>query len=51
MKIKVLIDNIENDELAGEWGLAIYIEHNGKKILLDTGGSDLFLTNAEKNGC
>ena len=50
MKIKVLIDNIENDELAGEWGLAIYIEHNGKKILLDTGGSDLFLTNAEKMG-
>ena len=36
MKISVLIDNIENGSLVGEWGLAIYIEHNGRKILLDT---------------
>ena len=50
MKISVLIDNIENGSLVGEWGLAIYIEHNGRKILLDTGGSEQFLDNAAKMG-
>lgn len=52
MRATVLVDNIKNEELeaAGEWGLAIYIEHEGKKILLDTGSSDLFVTNARKLG-
>ena len=52
MKATILVDNIKNEELgaAGEWGLAIYIEHEGKKILLDTGSSDLFATNAKKLG-
>ena len=37
MRATVLVDNIKNEELeaAGEWGLAIYIEHEGKKILLE----------------
>ncbi len=37
-------------ELKGEWGLSIYIEYNGKNILLDTGGSALFAENAKKLG-
>lgn len=50
MKATVLVDNIADNGLCGEWGLCIYIEYNGQKILLDTGASDLFLKNAEKIG-
>ena len=50
MKATVLVDNIACNELAGEWGLSIYIEYGDKKILLDTGASELFLENAEKMG-
>lgn len=47
MKFTILTDNISNDNVNGEWGLCVYIEYNGKKILLDTGASDLFIKNAE----
>lgn len=50
MKATVLVDNIADSGLSGEWGLSIYIEYHGKKILLDTGASDLFLKNAGKIG-
>ena len=50
MKETVLYDNIACGDIGGEWGLCIYIEYRGKKILLDTGSSDLFLKNAEKLG-
>ena len=50
MKATVLSDNIACGNIGGEWGLCIYIEYQGKKILLDTGSSDLFLKNAEKLG-
>lgn len=50
MKATVLVDNIEANDIPGEWGLCLFIEHNGKKILLDTGASDLFLNNAERLG-
>lgn len=50
MKLTVLIDNIASGELAGEWGLAIYIEQAGKKILLDAGGSGRFIENAARLG-
>lgn len=50
MKATVLVDNIADKELSGEWGLSIFIEYNGKKILLDAGASDLFLKNAGKIG-
>ena len=50
MKVTVLSDNTGCGELRGEWGLSLHIEFNGKKYLLDTGGSELFLTNAEKLG-
>lgn len=50
MRATVIVDNIENDGIKGEWGLCIYIEYNGKKILLDTGASGLFVENADKLG-
>lgn len=50
MKAKVVVDNIANGSLKGEWGLCIYIENEGKKILLDAGGSNLFATNAKGLG-
>ena len=48
MKIKILIDNISGAEkqLKGEWGLCVYTEFNGKRILLDTGASAQFAKNA-----
>lgn len=46
MLAKVLVDNISKNDLEAEWGLSIYIEENGKKILLDTGKSNRFLKNA-----
>ncbi|MCR5784073.1 MAG: MBL fold metallo-hydrolase [Eubacterium sp.] len=51
MKATVIIDNTGADEMQGEWGLCIYIEYNGKTILLDSGSSDLYLENAKKLGC
>lgn len=50
MKATVVIDNIANGDIKGEWGLCIYIEYDGKTVLLDTGGTNLFLTNMEKLG-
>ena len=50
MEITVLVDNIPHEDLEAEWGLAVYIEHDGHKLLLDTGASDLFIKNAEKLG-
>ena len=50
MKATVLTDNIENGTLKGEWGLAVYIEYKDKKILLDTGATELFAENAKKLG-
>ena len=48
MRATVIVDNIGNDTLKGEWGLCIYIEYKNKKILLDAGASGLFLENAKK---
>ena len=50
LKATVLIDNISQNDLQPEWGLSIYIEYQGKKILLDTGASGRFLDNAKKLG-
>ena len=50
MKVTILVDNNGTRELKGEWGLSAFIEYNGKNILLDAGGSDLFVKNAEKLG-
>lgn len=50
MKATVLIDNLSEGELIKEWGLCIFIEYEGKKILLDTGGSGAFADNAKRLG-
>lgn len=50
MKLTVLIDNIPKDDLVGEWGLSIYIEVSGHKILLDSGTSGKFADNAKALG-
>jgi len=50
MKATILIDNLTKGSLVPEWGLSIYIEYNGHKILLDTGASGRFARNAENLG-
>lgn len=50
MLATVLSDNIPQGQLKGEWGLSIYIEYEGRNILLDTGASDLFAENARQLG-
>lgn len=50
MKAIVIVDNIGNDNIKGEWGLCIHIQYEDKQILLDAGGSDLFAKNAKKMG-
>lgn len=47
MRAKFLIDNITHDEFQSEWGLSVYIETDGRRILLDTGKSNLFFENAK----
>ena len=49
-KITVIVDNISNEEMQGEWGLSILVEYGQKKILLDTGKSELFAENLTKLG-
>ncbi len=46
MKITVLSDNYAGSFLKAEHGLSYLIEHEGCRILFDTGQSDLFLKNA-----
>ena len=41
-KMTVIVDNVPYGELAGEWGLSILVEYDGKKILVDAGASPLF---------
>jgi len=52
MKLTVLTDNtvLQSKNLLGEHGLSFYIEDEDKKILFDTGYSDVFLKNACKMG-
>lgn len=46
----VLIDNVSNNALVCEWGLAISIEYGGRHFLLDTGASERFVSNADSLG-
>lgn len=48
MRATVVVDNIKNGGMAGEWGLCVFIEYRGKKILLDTGASSLFAENSHR---
>ena len=49
--IIILSDNRTDTPLLGtEHGLSAYTEYGGRRYLLDTGASDLFMLNAEKLG-
>lgn len=49
-KITVVVDNISDNGMCGEWGLCLLVEYKDKKILVDAGASDLFLENLKKLG-
>ena len=44
-RLTVIVDNVAVGDWTGEWGLSILAEHQGKRILVDTGASDLFQKN------
>jgi 7,8-dihydropterin-6-yl-methyl-4-(beta-D-ribofuranosyl)aminobenzene 5'-phosphate synthase len=48
MRISVLTENNPGSFTPAEHGLSYFIEHDGMKILFDTGQSDLYLRNAGK---
>lgn len=48
MKISILTDNYSGVQYQAEHGLSYIIEHDGKKILFDTGQTDMFIKNAGK---
>ena len=50
MTVTILTDNFPGSHTAAEHGLSYLIEHDGKKLLFDTGQSDLFLKNASAMG-
>lgn len=50
MRIKVLVDNHTKDTLQAEWGLSLFIEYEGHRILLDGGTTGIFADNAKALG-
>ena len=52
MIIKTLCENTSvNEDIKAEHGLSFYLElNNGRKLMIDTGQTDLFYENAEKMG-
>lgn len=50
MHIKILVDNNTRDTLSAEWGLSLFIEYEGHKILLDAGTTGIFADNARQLG-
>ena len=50
LKALVLIDNIADEDLVGEWGLSIGVNWEEQSYLLDMGASDTFIRNAEALG-
>ncbi len=51
LKITVVVENsTRKKELLAEHGLSLFIEHNGKNILFDTGQGMAFFHNAKKLG-
>ena len=49
-RITIIVDNKTDNGIRGEWGLSVLIQYAGKKILLDSGASDLFLENMKSLG-
>jgi len=50
MKLTVLTENTAGSNFLAEHGLSYLIEHDGQKLLFDTGHSDVFLRNAKMLG-
>ena len=51
MKITILTDNVtDRENLETEHGFSCFVENGNRKILFDTGQSDIFIRNAEKLG-
>lgn len=52
MKLTILTDNtvLQSKKFLAEHGLSFYLEMDGKKVLFDTGYSDVFIKNAVKMG-
>jgi 7,8-dihydropterin-6-yl-methyl-4-(beta-D-ribofuranosyl)aminobenzene 5'-phosphate synthase len=50
MRISILVDNQPGSFIPAEHGLSYLIEFDGKRILFDTGQTDMFMKNAEKMG-
>lgn len=51
MKFTILVDNkTEDTRCEAEWGLSILVEANGRKLLFDTGSSNMFYRNAKNLG-
>jgi len=48
MKLSVLTENTAGAYFLAEHGLSYFIEYANKKILFDTGATDVFIKNAEK---
>ena len=48
LKAIALVENKDGCGLLGEHGLSVYIEYQGKKILLDMGTTDLYAKNSER---
>ena len=49
-KLTVIVDNIPQEPLHGEWGLSILAAHRGSSILIDAGASGLFAENMRTLG-
>lgn len=50
LEMTVLIDNLAEALLVGEWGLSMLIAADDRRFLLDTGTSPLFAQNAKYLG-
>ena len=53
MRVITLVENRPNPSdpaLVAEWGLSLYIEIGGRRVLVDMGASDAFARNARKLG-
>lgn len=50
MTVSILADNSPGNYTAAEHGFSCFVEHDGKRLLFDTGQSSLFLENARIMG-
>lgn len=48
LSVQIIVDNTVEGFYRGEWGFSSFLECDGKKILFDTGYSDLLICNARR---